>query len=465
MADYFDKFFSNGDDTNSLGIEVWSHPDLDSSVVKVLRKDLSYTIALPYINPNNNDQIFNLRYSNGHNVLIIVPEAGGNEIIAFDTDSIVYSVSEFQSVRNIKITDALVCQDCVDGEIKDISKVYINGKFGKDEDEGVCEFTLHGSKDVTSNLFESGKHFIHGSTPIPYSLDIDIKTTIVDVPVWTASIKNMEIITHSYILPIMERPEMLNLSVIVNAEQYDRYSKRCKVTVYDDEYEIMYFFVKSITPEEVNNIRAFVDQEGRRYLIFVYNNVDIAIANVDRKRICRYTIGTERGDAYKYTVTKPDSISIAEVDFDSRDLRIEIKTMLHFDEDDCCISVDIVPEVEDCNDDILDADMVVYFDKFTDAPVMNKINDIYCSRNFDIDVFTTGDIVGQNTTPLYSEGVVKDNNKEFILEIFDQVKKISSNVIDDKYDHINNIDKARIRSLIDDMNNIIGKYGKSGKGE
>ena len=74
MAVYFDKFFSNGDDTNSLGIEAWSHPDLDSSVVKVLRKDLSYTIALPYINPNNEDQIFNMHYSNGHNVLIIVPE-------------------------------------------------------------------------------------------------------------------------------------------------------------------------------------------------------------------------------------------------------------------------------------------------------------------------------------------------------------------------------------------------------
>ena len=461
MAVYFDKFFSNGDDTNSLGIEAWSHPDLDSSVVKVLRKDLSYTIALPYINPNNEDQIFNMHYSNGHNVLIIVPEAGGNKIITFDTDNIVYSVSEFQNVRNIKITDALVCQDCVDGEIKDISKVYINGKFGKDEDERVCEFTLHGSKDVTSNLFESGKHFIHGSTPIPYSLDIDIKTTIVDVPVWTASIKNMEIITHSYILPIMERPEMLNLSVIVNAEQYDRYSKRCKVTVYDNEYEIMYFFVKSITPDEVNNIRAFVDPKGRRYLIFVYNNVNIVIVNIDRKRICRYTIGTERSDAYKYTVTEPDSISIAEVNFDSQISRINIKAMLHFDEDDCCISVDIVPEVEDCSDDILDADMVVYFDKFADIPVMNKINDIYCSRNFDIDVFTTGYIVGNNTTPLYSEGFIKDNNEEFILKIFDRVKKIGANVIDGDYGIIAKIDRERIGSLIDDMNDIIGKYGRS----
>lgn len=460
MAVYFDKFFSNGDGTNSIGIEAWSHPDLDSSVVKVLRKDLSYTIALPYINPNNEDQIFNMHYSNGHNVLIIVPEAGGNKIITFDTDNIVYSVSEFQNVRNIKITDALVCQDCVDGEIKDISKVYINGKFGKDEDERVCEFTLHGFKDVTSDLFESGKHFIHGSTPIPYSLDIDIKTTIVDVPVWTASIKNMEIITHSYILPIMERPEMLNLSVIVNAEQYDRYSKRCKVTVYDNEYEIMYFFVKSITPDEVNNIRAFVDPKGRRYLIFVYNNVNIVIVNIDRKRICRYTIDIERSDA-KYTVTKPDSISIEEVDFNSHTSRINIKTILHFDEDDCYISVDIVPKTEHFNDDIIDADMVVYFDKFADVPVMNKINDIYCSENFDIDVFTTGDIIGNNTAPLYGEGFIKDNNEEFILKIFDRVKKIGANVIDGGYGIIAKIDRERIGSLIDDMNDIIGKYGKS----
>ena len=107
MVSYFDKFFSLPDGINNLGIEVWSYPNLNSSVVKVLSKDLSYTIALPYINPNNVDQIFNMRYSNGHDVLIIVPETGGNEIIAFDTDSIVYSVSEFQNVRNIKISDAL----------------------------------------------------------------------------------------------------------------------------------------------------------------------------------------------------------------------------------------------------------------------------------------------------------------------------------------------------------------------
>ena len=61
---YFDKSFTRPDGTNSLSIEVWSYPDLDSSVVKVLSKDLSYTIALPYINPNNEDQIFNLSYSN-----------------------------------------------------------------------------------------------------------------------------------------------------------------------------------------------------------------------------------------------------------------------------------------------------------------------------------------------------------------------------------------------------------------
>ena len=67
---YFDRSFTRPEGDAGLSIKVRSYPDLDSSVVEVMGKDLSYTIALPYIDPNNEDQIFNLSYSNDRNALI-----------------------------------------------------------------------------------------------------------------------------------------------------------------------------------------------------------------------------------------------------------------------------------------------------------------------------------------------------------------------------------------------------------
>lgn len=221
---YFDKSFTSPEGDTRLSIKVRSYPDLDSSVVKVLSKDLSYTIALPYINPNNEDQIFNLSYSNDRNALIIVPEADGNEIITLDVNNMSYSISKFQNARNIKIRDALVCQDCMDEKILEISRVYVCGQFGKDESERGCEFSSIDFEDLLLGLFKRGYYstYDYGSM---LNLDIEIEVCIVSNPIWTASIKNKEIITHSSNFPIMDRPEMLNLSVIVNNEQSNCYHK------------------------------------------------------------------------------------------------------------------------------------------------------------------------------------------------------------------------------------------------
>ena len=453
---YFDKSFTRPDGTNSLNIEVWSYPDLDSSVVKVLSKDLSYTIALPYINPNNEDQIFNLSYSNDRNALIIVPEAGGNEIITLDVNNMSYSISKFQNARNIKIRDALVCQDCMDEKILEISRVYVYGQFGKDESERYCEFSSIDFEDLLLGLFKQGNYstYDYGSM---LNLDIEIEVGIVSNPIWTASIKNKEIITHSSNFPIMDRPEMLNLSVIVNNEQSNCYHKY-RISVYDNDQEIMHFLVDDITLDEVNNIRAFVVPNGDRYLIFINNNANMVIVNVERKTICSYMIYTKRSAAYRYN----DSIFITGMDFDTENSKINIKTRLHLNEEDCDLDICIVLKVGKTE---------IYFDKFADIPIMDEIDNInvLCSETSEIDVFTTGEDISQNNTPLYRECVSKRNNEESIHEIIDRIKNIDTRIdkiedefrildeIIDKYTNIlddssiTKINRERINSLhIDD---------------
>ena len=455
---YFDKSFTRPDGTNSLNIEVWSYPDLDSSVVKVLSKDLSYTIALPYINPNNEDQIFNLSYSNDRNALIIVPEAGGNEIITLDVNNMSYSISKFQNARNIKIRDALVCQDCMDEKILEISRVYVCGQFGKDESERGCEFSSIDFEDLLLGLFKRGYYSTYGYGSM-LNLDIEIEVGIVSNPIWTASIKNKEIITHSSNFPIMDRPEMLNLSVIVNYEQSNCYHKY-RISVYDNDQEIMHFLVDDITLDEANNIRAFVVPNGDRYLIFINNNANMVIVNVERKTICRYMIYTKRGAAYRYN----DSIFITGMDFDTENSKINIKTRLHlsedvlFNEEDCDLDICIVLKVGKTE---------IYFDKFADIPIMDEIDNInvLCSETSDIDVFTTGELISQNNTPLYRECVSKRNNEESIHEIINRIKNIDTSILDDS--SIIKINRARINSIIDKiedefriLDEIIGKYTK-----
>ena len=429
---YFDKSFTRPDGTNSLSIEVWSYPDLDSSVVKVLSKDLSYTIALPYINPNNEDQIFNLSYSNDRNALIIVPEAGGNEIITLDVNNMSYSISKFQNARNIKIRDALVCQDCMDEKILEISRVYVYGQFGKDESERYCEFSSIDFEYLLLGLFKQGNYstYDYGSM---LNLDIEIEVGIVSNPIWTASIKNKEIITHSSNFSIMDRPEMLNLSVIVNNEQSNCYHKY-RISVYDNDQEIMHFLVDDITLDEVNNIRAFVVPNGDRYLIFINNNVNMVIVNVERKTICSYMIYTKRSAAYRYN----DSIFITGMDFDTENSKINIKTRLHLNEEDCDLDICIVLKVGKTE---------IYFDKFADIPIMDEIDNInvLCSETSEIDVFTTGEDISQNNTPLYRECVSKRNNEESIHEIIGRIKNIDTRI--DKIE-----DEFRI------LDEIIGKY-------
>ena len=456
---YFDKSFTSPEGDTRLSIKVRSYPDLDSSVVEVIKKNLSYTIALPYIDPSNKNQIFNLHYHNDdYDVLFIVPKIGGYEIITLDVNDISYSVSRFLNIRNIMILSAHRHLYSTDG--KYISRVYVSGEFGENKNIKYCVFSTIGYKSILSDLFKSGNYIVQNFGTIgniPNRIDID--TSIVDDPVRTASIKNKMNIIGCRVFSIMDRPEMLNLSVIVNNEQSNCYHKY-RMSVYDNDQEIMHFLVDDITLDQVNNIRAFVVPNGDRYLIFINNNANMVIVNVERKTICRYMIYTKRGAAYRYN----DSIFITGMDFDTENSKINIKTRLHlsedvlFNEEDCDLDICIVLKVGKTE---------IYFDKFADIPIKDKIDNInvLCSETSDIDVFTTGELISQNNTPLYRECVSKRNNEESIHEIIDRIKNIDTSILDDS--SITKINRARINSIIDKiedefriLDEIIGKYTK-----